>query len=176
MIYILVLIQIVLLVILFFVIIQFYNIVFKGFAPFISTKFNAIISILKELDLSGDECVYELGAGSAGFLRAIEQKFKNKKLIGVENSYWPYFLTKIQISLSASSIKLIKNDIFKVNLKEADIIYCFLNSKTMNKLAKKFKEECRPNTLIISYIFQIKEFEYEKVIKDGSNNIYFYRI
>lgn len=156
--------------------VQLYNIVFKGFAPFISTKFNAILSILKELDLNGDEVVYELGSGKAGFLRAIEQKFNSKNLIGVEYSWWPYILAKIQIALCDSKIELIRKDIFKVNLKEADIIYCFLSPKMMEKLEFKFKEECRPNTLVISYHFRMKSLEPEKVIKEKDNNIYFYRI
>ncbi|MDD3711321.1 MAG: hypothetical protein PHP37_01845 [Patescibacteria group bacterium] len=166
----------VLLIIMVFSLIQLYNIAFRGFAPFISTKFNAILAILKELNLSGQETVYELGAGKAGFLRAIEQKFKNEKLIGIEYAWWPYCLARMQIMLSGSKIKLIRNDIFKVNLKEADIIYCFLSPKMMDLLEKKFRKECRPGTLIISYHFRMKGEEPEKVIKENKNSIYFYRI
>jgi len=165
-----------LLVVAIFSIIQFYNIVFRGFAPFISTKFNAIISILKELELRGDEVVYELGAGKAGFLRAVEEKFKNEKLIGIEYSWWPYFLAKMQIIISGSKIKLINKDIFKVNLKEADVLYCFLSPKMMLLLEKKFKDECRPGTLIISYHFRMPNYEPERIVKEGKNSIYFYRI
>ncbi len=176
MIYFLVLIQIILIIVLVLSAIQFYRIVFKGFAPFISTGFNVILAVLKELDLKGDEVVYELGSGSAGFLRAVEQKFNNQKLVGVEYSWWPYFLSKAQIIFSGSKIKLIRKDMFEVNLKEADVIFCFLNIKMMVKLEKKFKEECRPGTLIISSIFKLPTIEPEKVIREKGNNIYFYRI
>lgn len=167
---------VVLLTIMVFSIIQFYNIVFRGFAPFISTKFNAILLILKELNLNGQEVVYELGAGKAGFLRAVEQKFNNTKLIGIEHSFWPYCLARMQTILSGSKIKLIKKNILNVNLKEANVIYCFLNVKTMELLEKKFKEECRPGTLIISYVFKLAGLEPEKVVKENKNNIYFYRM
>lgn len=163
-------------VVLAFTSVQFYNIVFRGFAPFISTKFNAVLTILKDLDLKGDEHVYELGAGKAGFLRAIEQKFGNKKLTGVEYSFLPYFLAKTQIVLSNSKINLIRKDMFKVSLNDADIIYCFLMPKMMAMLEKKFKQECRPGTLIISYHFRIPNMEPERVLKEEKNNIYFYRI
>ena len=167
---------IILIVVLVFLAVQFFNIVFRGFAPFISTKFKAILTIIKELDLNGKEVVYELGAGRAGFLRAVEEKFKNEKLIGIEYSWWPYFLAKLQVSLSNSKIKIIREDFFKVNIKEADIIYCFLNPKTMKKLESKIREECRPGTLIISYYFKIKNLNLEKTIKEGGANIYFYRV
>lgn len=166
----------ILLVILVLASVQFYNIVFRGFAPFISTKFNAVLTMLKDLDLNGDEHVYELGAGKAGFLRAIEQRFGNKKLTGVEYSFFPYFLAKIQIALSNSNIDLIRKNIFEVNLSDADIVYCFLIPKMMAMLEGKFKKECRPGTLIISYHFQIPNMEPEKILKEEKDNIYFYRI
>lgn len=156
--------------------VQFYNIVFRGFAPFISTKFEAVLTILKDLDLKGSECIYELGSGKAGFLRAVEQRFGNKKLIGVEYSFFPYILAKIQIALSGSFIKIIRKDMFKINLKEADIIYCFLSPEMMIKLEKKFKTECRPGTLVISYHFKLPNFEPERILKEDNDNIYFYRI
>jgi 16S rRNA A1518/A1519 N6-dimethyltransferase RsmA/KsgA/DIM1 with predicted DNA glycosylase/AP lyase activity len=174
--YFLILILICLVFILIFAGIKFYNIVFRGFAPFVSTRFKAILGILKEMDLNGDEHVYELGAGKAGFLRAVEQKFRNLELTGVEYSWWPYILARIQVILSGSRIKLVRKNIFKVNLKDADVIYCFLSDTMMKKLEKKIKEECRPNTMVISYNFPFPNIESEKVIKEGKDNIYFYRI
>lgn len=175
-IFLLILVLIILLLVLVFITVQMYNIVFRGFAPFVSTKFHAILAILKELNLNGKECVYELGAGKAGFLRAVEQKFKNEHLVGVEYSWWPYILAKMQIMITGSKIKMIKKNIFKVNLKEADVIYCFLIPKMMDSLAEKFKKECRPGTLVVSYKFKISSLEPERMIKEGGNNIYFYRI
>lgn len=176
MIYLFSLISIILVFVLVFASVQFYNIVFRGFAPFISTKFEAILTILKDLDLRGNEHIYELGSGKAGFLRAIEQRFGNKNLTGIEYSFFPYFLAKIQIVLSGSAIKIIRKDIFKVNLKEADVIYCFLSPEMMLKLEKKFKTECRPGTLVISYHFRLPNFEPERVLKENNDSIYFYRI
>lgn len=174
--YFLLFLQILLIIILVIESIQFYRILFKGFAPFISSRFSVILTVLKELDLQGNEVVYELGSGSAGFLRSIEQKFKNQKLIGIEYSWWPYILSSIQIAFSGSKIKILRKNIFKVDLKEANIIYCFLNKTTMAKLSKKFTEECKQGTLIISYCFTLPNYEPEKTVKEKNNNIYFYRI
>ncbi len=168
--------QLILILIFIFAIIQFYDVVFRGLAPFISTSFRAILIIIKELNLTGKEKVYELGSGKAGFLRAVEEKFGNIELVGIEKSPWPCFISKFQIAFSHSRIKVICKDLFKVNLKEADVIYCFLNVKMMASLENKIKKECRPGTLIISYCFSLKSMEPEKILKDGLNNIYFYRV
>lgn len=169
-------IQLLLVLIFIFAVIQFYDVVFKGLAPFISTSFRTILVIIKELNLTGKEKVYELGSGRAGFLRAVEEKFGNTELIGVEKSPWPCLLSKFQIAIVRSRIKVICKNFFKINLKDADVIYCFLNVKMMVALEKKIKEECRPGTLIISYCFSMKGMEPEKILKDGLNNIYFYRV
>jgi hypothetical protein len=176
MLYLLLIFLVFLVFIVFFASINFYNIIFRGFAPFISTKFEAILTILKDLNLNGDETVYELGAGKAGFLRAVEERFGNKKLVGIEYSFFPYLIAKIQLSLLNSSIELVRKNIFKVNLKKADIIYCFLNIEMMEKLEEKVKRECRKGTILISYHFKFPNVEEEKVLKEGENNIYFYRI
>lgn len=175
MIYLLILIQVILVFLLVFSITQFYRVLFRGFAPFVSTKFKTILNLLKEVDLKEDDFVYELGSGKAGFLRAVEQKFNLKNLYGVEYAFLPYFLARIQIAFSNSRIKLIRKNIFKVNLEKADLIYCFLSPDMMMMLKKKFEKECKKGCVVVSYKFEIPEMEAEKVIKEDKDNIYFYR-
>ena len=54
--------------------VQFFNIIFRGHAPFISTRPNVINKIFLGLNLpknfSGQ--VYELGCGKAGFLKSFQ--------------------------------------------------------------------------------------------------------
>lgn len=87
---------------------QFFNILFRGFAPYVSTRSEVISKIVNELDVAEGATVYELGCGKAGFLKAIEEKFPKTKLIGVEYSFWPYFVAKLQLLMSESKIKIVK--------------------------------------------------------------------
>ncbi len=158
--------------------VQFFNIIFRGFAPFISTKGKVIVKILDEIDYNnGNTNVYELGCGKAGFLRALEEKKPEWKYIGVENSSLPWLIAKIQTSLNHSKIKILKKNLFHVNLADADLIYCYLNIEMMKKLEKKFKQECKSGTRIISYSFTMPNLEPEKIVKmENGYKIYFYRI
>ena len=79
-----IIISLVLLIVVFFFASQFFNVIFRGYAPFISSKPEVIKAIMQELKLKEDVIVYELGCGKAGFLRAIEEKYPQAKLIGVE--------------------------------------------------------------------------------------------
>ncbi len=160
--------------------VQFFQIALGGYAPIIPTKSKVIKRVMKEMSPKDGCAVYELGCGNAGFLRAAENKFPNiKKLVGIEYFFLPYLIGKIQVSLRDSKIKILKKDVLRFNMNEADIIYCFLNKPMMAKLKEKFKKECKAGTQIISYQFGLPDLEPEKVIDlEGGrkNKIYFYTI
>ncbi len=158
--------------------VQFFNIIFRGFAPFISSRPKVIKKILNEIDFNHSKLkVYELGCGKAGFLRALEEKKPGWKFVGVENSFLPWLIAKIQTSLNHSKIKILKKNLFHVNLADADLIYCYLNIEMMKKLEEKFKKECKSGARIISYSFAMPNLEPEKVVRmENGDKIYFYVI
>lgn len=157
--------------------VQFYNIVFRGFAPFISTGGLVIKKIMEELEIKDGAKVYELGCGKAGFLSAAEKKNPKADFTGVEYSSMPYVMARMQLSLIKSKIKIIKQNFFETNLRDADIIYCFLNIKTMVELEKKFKAECKPGTIIVSYMFTLPNTPLLKKLDISKNDkVYFYKI
>lgn len=160
--------------------IQFFQVALGGYAPIIPTKNKVIKRIIKEMSPKDGCAVYELGCGHAGFLRAAENKFPNiKKLVGAEYFFFPYLIGKIQTSLRKSKIKIIKKNCLRLNIGEADIIYCFLNKPMMAKLKEKFKKECKAGTQIISYQFSLPDLEPEKIINLENNKkdkVYFYTI
>lgn len=170
----------IILVILFFIIVflseQLFYIIFYGYAPFISTKSQIIEKILNEINLQPGDKVYELGCGRAGFLRAVCDKFPEIEAIGVENAPWPYFLASIQVAMSNKKIKIIKKDLFKINLNNADLIYCYLNVEMMEKLKEKFNKECKSGATIISYQFPLHGLNPIKKIQFKKDNIYFYKV
>ncbi|MFH1233509.1 MAG: hypothetical protein V1649_02565 [Patescibacteria group bacterium] len=155
---------------------QLFNVVFRGYAPFISTRSQAIEKALFEINLQPSNKVYELGCGHAGFLRAICNKFPEVEAIGVENAPLPYFLARVQIAMSGKKIKIIKKNLFDVNLSDADLIYCYLNVGMMVKLKEKFSKECKIGTIIISYQFPLDNLNPTKVIQFEKDKIYFYKI
>lgn len=161
------------------IIVQFYNLIFRGHAPFISTKARVIEKIFSEINFGQDfnGMVYELGAGKAGFLRAFEEKYPATRLIGVEYAFFPFFLAKIQIALAGSKIKMKKANMFKLNLSDADVIYCYLMPTVMKELEPKVSAECRPGTKIVSYQFLFPNLKPERMIDlEKMGKVYVYSI
>lgn len=160
--------------------IQFYQILINGFPPFLTTKKKIVDLIITEIKKNnielGGKIVYELGCGKALFLSGMEKEYKNAKLIGVENSPIPYLISKVRFFLRRSRVILKRENFFKMNLKEADLIYCYLNVRTMASLREKLLAECRPGTIIISCTFLLPKVEAVKIIELEDRKVYFYKI
>ena len=167
--------EVILVIVLVMASVEFYNIVFRGFAPFVSTKPKVIMAILEELKLKGDESVYELGCGRAGFLQAVIEKWPGVKTLGIEYHLWPYILAKLQTGLHKIKINLQHGDLYKADLSKADVMYCFLLPGMMEKLAAKLKSEAKPGSRLISYMFTLPGYQVANVYRDGSDTVYYYQ-
>ncbi|NCO79862.1 hypothetical protein CO116_00310 [Candidatus Falkowbacteria bacterium CG_4_9_14_3_um_filter_38_19] len=173
---ILLIIILVLLLIIIFLAVQFFNIIFRGYAPFISTSGKVIKRIIEELNLAKGSRVYELGCGRAGFLHAACNKFAGIETVGIENDLLVYLISSIQAALTKHKIKIVKANFFKVDLSQADLIYCYLNVGTMAKLKDKLLKECKKGAQVVSYMFTLPDVNPDKTIKMGIHRIYFYTI
>jgi hypothetical protein len=54
--------------------------------------------------------------------------------------------------------------VYRVDVKDFDLIYCHLNPDELRDLGSKFKFECRPGTIIISTGFNIPYLNPSKVV------------
>ena len=159
-----------------FYIVQFYNILFRNCAPYLNTHGKTINKILAELDITGNETIYELGCGNAGFLQLLGKKYPNTKLFGYEYSFLPWLIANIQLKIhGVKNLQIVRKNIFQVDLSKANIIYCYLNIGTMQKLKEKFNKECQSNTQIISNKFQIEGWTAKEMIEVKGEKVYFYK-
>lgn len=172
----LIILEIILVAVLVFAIVDFFNIVFRGAAPFIKAGRKVIDLIIPEIKLKGTETIYELGAGMADFLQAMEKKYPQAKLIGIEYAYWLYLISKLSLKKKKSHIQLENKDMFQTDIKDADLIYVYLIPTMMRRLSEKIQKECRPKTIIISYIFSIPNLTISKKLDINGNSVYFYQV
>ncbi len=155
-----------LVVAIYFVTIFIFSVLLRGFAPFISSRPWVIKQILDEIELKPNSIIYSFGSGKSGFLYAIGKKYPDATLIGVEWLILPFISSKIQVFLRRAKIKvLFKRNLREVDIKKADLIYCYLDVDILKDLAKKFKFECRPGTKIVSNGFVVPGLEPTKVLE-----------
>jgi len=147
----------------------------RSAAPFFPTPKMAIRNALKEAELHPGELFYDLGAGTGRVLLIAEKEF-GARAIGFEISIIPYCIAWIDLFIHHSRAKLIAKNLFYQNLRDADVIFCFLFPHAMQKIENKFKAELKPGTRIIVYAFPLPTMTPTKTITvHGKWKMFFYK-
>jgi predicted nicotinamide N-methyase len=125
-------------------------------------------------NLKKGETVYELGSGEATALMVAAREF-GAKGVGIEIEPFRFFLSRLSIGKKGLNreIKMILGNMFMEDLSDADVIYVYLVTKTLNRLLPKFKKELRKGTRIVSYKY---EFDLPVKKQDAKNELRLYII
>ncbi len=146
-----------------------FDLLLRGFAPFLSSRPWVVAKMMEDLKqepIRPDAVIYSLSCGKSGFLHEIGKLYPQARLIGVEHDIFPYLLGKIQLMLRRSKIKIkYVKKLYNLEVKDADLIYCYLDVESLRDLPKKFKFECRPGAIIISNGLPIPTFTEKRSIE-----------
>lgn len=127
-------------------------------APFIGTEKYVVDEIVSNFGLNEKSILIDLGCGDGRILRHAVDRFKDISAIGIEGAIWPFLLAKFA-SRDFKQIQIKKSNIFDADVHNATHIYVYLYPECLNKLEKKFKEECQDSVRIISCDFEIKNLK-----------------
>jgi hypothetical protein len=142
-----------------------FDLLLRGFAPFIPSRPWVVQELLAELELPKEDAVcLAFSTGRSGFFHALEKKYPRINLLAYEHAKFPFFVAKIQAIIRSTRIKIFYEKIHRVNVKAVDFIYCHLDPDDLRGLGKKFKFECRPDTIIVSTGFNIPDLEPFKIV------------
>jgi len=124
---------------------------------------------------------YDLGCGYATVVYELCRKFNckgrgyeiNPAVVLIANFrkfFYPAFIRK--------NVKIIRENIFNINLRKADIIFLYLLPVTVERLEEKIRKECKKGTFIICNSFGLKNYKaiWEHKSKGKLENIYVYKI
>jgi len=149
----------------YFLTIFIFDLLLRGFAPFIPSRPWVVKQILDEMEIRQENPrMLAFSSGRSGFFRALEKKYPQAELLGIEPSFFPYLVAKIQLLFRRTRIKIKKQLIHRVEVKDVDFIYSHLYPNDMKGLGRKFKFECRPGTQIVSTGFNIPFLEPIKIV------------
>ena len=142
-----------------------FDLLLRGFLPFIPSRPWVVEQIINEFELAkGKQNCIAFSTGRSGLFHALEHKYPKARLTAIEPSLFPFLVSWVQAIIRQTNIKVVRKKIHRVNVKEADIIYCHLYPDDLRGMGKKFKFECRPDTIIISTGFNIADLSLDKVI------------
>lgn len=133
-----------------------FDLLLRGFCPFIPSRPWVVDQIMAELDFKNDQpYVIALSTGRSGLLKALEAKYPNGTFIGVQHKVFPFLVSKFQTWIRSTGIQVIFSPIHRVDVRRADLVYSHLDPEEMENLGRKVKFECKPDALVISTGFNI---------------------
>lgn len=163
----------------------FFYTVLRGFPAMIAVgpipaHKKGIAMALELGDIKPGERFYDLGCGDG---RVLVEAVKKYDCFGIGyDLVLPYcLLAKLRAKLSGKSekIEIRMKNIFKSDIENADVVFCFLTPRLMEKIGEYIKKkEMKKGARIVSYAFSMKGYQPERKIEHTKDNwnIYLYKI
>lgn len=108
----------------------------------------------------------DLGSGLGGTLRYLAKETKGQKFTGLESAPLPFLLSWIIGKLSGrQNLSFRMKNIWTQDLRDYDVVYCFLSPVPMARLYEKALEELKPGSLFISNSFEVPDQKPDQVIE-----------
>lgn len=148
-----------------------------SFAPWVPANKKDYQRIFKLANLKQDEIFYDLGCGTGRLAIYANENFQ-AKTFGLEVAWPLYLICKVrQLFSSSKNITFKFKNLYKEDLSQADVIYFFGISETVNsRLKQKLEKELKKGARVISYVFQIRDWSPQVIDKPTKNDksIYLY--
>ncbi len=145
-----------------------------GGALFVSTSRAKIRALLEALGpLSPETSFVDLGCGDGRLLRAMYRRFGILG-VGYEINPWAYVLARFKNFLAGVPAEIRREDFFAANLKDYDLIFCYLFPDVLKDLAPKLRKEAKEGAVIVSANFPLPGWKPYLILKE-EDPIYFYR-
>ena len=145
----------------------------KG-APWVPTSRAVVLEMLRLAGLKSGETLYDLGSGDGRVLILAARRF-GARAVGIEVDVSRYLFSVFAVTLLGlrKRVRIMRADLFSVDLRQADVVFAFLLQQTNDRLADKLRRELRPGTRIISNTFTFSAFPL--VAADEELHLYLYR-
>ncbi|USG60116.1 class I SAM-dependent methyltransferase [Sneathiella marina] len=156
-------------VILILLVLVFWNVA-SNRVPLYLTNTETSAALLKLLPNKKSIRFVDLGSGLGGTLRYLASRSPESRFYGVESAPLPFIFSWCLRKLHGKdNLEFRFRDIWKEDLSEFDVVYCFLSPVPMARLFAKAQEELKPGSLFISNSFAVPDQKPDKIItvKDG---------
>ncbi len=138
--------------------------------PYVPTRKKLIGKLISAAKLKKGQKVYDLGCGDGRIL------FASEKITGVAGEGYEiaplvYFLALIKKWMHRGKSNIHFKNFLYESLSSADVIFCYLTPKILEKLTQKLQNDCRKGTKIITHTFAIKAMTPKTIIRGKKNNL-----
>ena len=150
-------------------------------APFVPSPPAVVKAMLQLAELKPGENLYDLGCGDGRILIMAAQEF-GAKAVGVELDEGRYreCTKKIHELHLEDKVKIIHDDLLKVNLSEANVVTLYLLTSANDKVKPNLEIYLRSGARVVSHDFEMpgwKAAKIKEIIEDygHSHTLYLYK-
>jgi SAM-dependent methyltransferase len=143
-------------------------------APWVPTHREIVERMLRMAGVKPGETVFDLGCGDGRVLVAAARHF-GARAVGVEIDLGRYLWSLAVVTALGlhGRVRVIRADLFKVDLSSADVVFSYLLQDTNDRLKDKLRRELRPGARIVSNTFHFSGLPLVRV--DDELKLYLYR-
>lgn len=140
--------------------------------PFVPTPNEVVEQMLKMANVSDGDIVFDLGSGDGRIPITAVQKYAAKRAVGVEIN--PDLVKKSRENAEKAGVsdrvEFLQQDLFKTNLRDANVVTLYLLPNVNLKLRPKLFEELKPGTRVVSHAFNMGDWKPEREEQVKANN------
>jgi SAM-dependent methyltransferase len=149
--------------------------------PYVPTPETVVDKMLTMAAVTKDDVVYDLGCGDGRIVITAAKKY-GARGVGVDID--PQRIRESNANARKADVEdrvtFQRQDLFKLDLREATVVTLYLLPKINLKLRPKLFEELRPGTRIVSHDFDMGDWKPEKTVKltdqGTEHTVYFWTI
>ena len=155
------------------------------FAHDLPTSKKAILEIVKIIKKYAPDAsnFYDLGCGHGRVVLEIKKEMPNLNVYGIDKNPIRIFFAKIKALILKRKIHFINENVFNINLSQADILYTYLWYDLMPVLEEKVKKELKRGAIVItntSHFSNLKPIEtirvHPKIKDENFEKLFVYKI
>lgn len=142
-------------------------------AVWLPTPTDDIDKLLTASGLKEGDAFYDLGCGDGRVLIRAANNF-NARCVGIEIDPLKTFIARVRVKLAGldGKVRIVTGSAGSIDLREADVVFCYLSHQANDRLEKKFLDELKESAVIVSYRFMIRGFKPSFVYAKGKGFIY----
>lgn len=127
-------------------------------APFVPTEMRQVRRMLKAANIKKGQVVYDLGSGDGRLVHTAAREY-GARAIGYEFSPLVWLWSKFLSLFWKSNAELRYGNFWKADLRDADVIVCYLLPDSMQRMKAHLMPQLKPGTLIVSHAFRMQNLE-----------------
>jgi SAM-dependent methyltransferase len=119
--------------------------------PWVPTSMSSVHKMLDMAHVGPDDLVYDLGCGDGRMIVTAARRH-GARAVGIEIDPLRYLWCQLLITILGlrGRVRVVRDSFYAQDLREADVVTCYLLPSTNEKLQRKLEQELRPGARVVS--------------------------